>query len=551
MLPWLDEYIKYYHSSWPCIKGRFKERGISALFGRHDGPPTFSRCTAADISSTYRFLRVTIFGLLDGTSETQEPGSDENVHKTLSMALELVLDVRKPSRTTNELSIMRLRGRRTFKAAEDAFGAAAFARMIKLHAALHPADAYEETGPIDENSDQPAEAKQADVKGAAKQTNYNVGMEEQMGNRFARRTVVDQLHRVERMTARLLCRAAKEGKVKELNRLLHDDGADPDSKDDDGVSALSAAAEQGHAVCVAALLSRGADANTQDKGATPIISACMEGHLAVVRALLDYNALVSPQHLRLTAVQWAHHYEHTEIVRLLQGGRAHAPYMPPPHAFGERVRVDTSANRLVSSNPPLRKASIDLSTGAAPGHDRLKRLAIHVADYMGMTTSELRRRARPLRLRPTIAIRASDDARVEACHRRVNGTCYSQMKTAPEFVAVGVDDDTYDNEYFGELLLCFELELRPPPPPAPQDVTVLQLCYLDYLQYAEEAERTEVFQAFEYADDPNLSTSNRWRKVHALSDVITRVHITPLMTWDEADFDAERLYHNTDMYVHV
>ena len=98
---------------------------------------------------------------------------------------------------------------------------------------------------------------------------------------------------------------------------------------------------------------------------------------------------------------------------------------------------------------------------------------------------------------------------------------------------------------------CLELELRPPPPPAPQDVTVLQLCYLDYLQYAEEAERTEVFQAFEYADDPNLSTSNRWRKVHALSDVITRVHITPLMTWDEADFDAERLYHNTDMYVHV
>lgn len=170
---------------------------------------------------------------------------------------------------------MRVRGRRLFKAAGDAFGKQAFAKVIKLHVALHAADAYEETGPIDENSDQAAEAKQADVKGAARQTNYNTGMEVQMGTRFARQMVVDQQQRVERMTASLLCRAAKEGKLIELNWLLAEGGANPDSKYDDGVSALSSAAERGHTACVTSLLSNGANADTQDKGATPIISACM------------------------------------------------------------------------------------------------------------------------------------------------------------------------------------------------------------------------------------------------------------------------------------
>ena len=108
-------------------------------------------------------------------------------------------------------------------------------------------------------------------------------------------------------------------------------------------------------------------------------------------------------------------------------------------------------------------------------------------------------------------------------------------------------------EYFGELLLAFELELRPKAPPAPQEEpTVMQLCYLDYLQYAEDnAERHDVFQAYEFATDPNLASPTPWCRVHALSDVITRVAIAPLMTWEERDFDETRLYHNTDMYVHI
>ena len=550
VLPWLDQYVKFYHSCWPCIRGRFKERGMSALFGRHDGPPTFSRCTAVDINMLYRFLRFAGFGLLDGTSESQEPGEDEAVHKSLSRAMNLIVDVRKPSRTTSELAAMRVKGSRLFKDSEDAFGEATFAKMIKLHAALHPADAYEETGPIDENSDQSGEAKQADVKGTARQTNYNAGMEEQMGRRFARQAVIDQVRRVEEMTARLLCYAAKEGLQIELSWLLTEGGANPDSRDVDGISALSHAAEQGRATCVMALLKSGADAETQDKGATPIISACIEGHLDVVRALLAHGASLTPRHLRLTALQWAHHRGHSEIVRELQPGSAQAPHMPPPHAFGERVRVDPAVNRLVESSPPLRVNEIDLQS--LPDHHRLRRLPIHLASFLRISRHELLRRAQPLRLRPTIAIGASDDPRVEACHGRVSSTCFSRGTTAPEFVAVGVDDDEYDDEYFGELLLAFELELRPTAPPAPQEPTLMQLCYVDYLQYAgANTDRIDVFPAYEFASDPKMSGSTPWCMVHALSDVITRVAIAPLMTWEERDFDETRLYHNTDMYVHI
>lgn len=175
-----------------------------------------------------------------------------------------------------------------------------------------------------------------------------------MRRRFARQAIIDQLLRIEEMTARLLCYAAKEGMHVELSWLLTNGGANPDSKEDDGVSALSHAAERGRATCVTALLKSGADADTQDKGATPIISACIEGHLDVVLALLAHGASLTPRHLRLTAVQWAHHRGHTEPVRELQQGSARA-HIPPPHAFGERVRVDPAVNRLVDSAAPCER----------------------------------------------------------------------------------------------------------------------------------------------------------------------------------------------------
>ena len=80
----------------------------------------------------------------------------------------------------------------------------------------------------------------------------------------------------------------------------------------------------------------------------------------------------------------------------------------------------------------------------------------------------------------------------------------------------------------------------------------MQLCYVDYLQYAgANTDRIDVFPAYEFASDPKMSGSTPWCMVHALSDVITRVAIAPLMTWEERDFDETRLYHNTDMYVHI
>ena len=91
------------------------------------------------------------------------------------------------------------------------------------------------------------------------------------------------------MKGQLVCHFAHIGSPVELSWLL-EHGCDPDSKDTDGVSALSHASEQGHVESATLLLKHGAFANTQDKGATPLILACMEGHVDIVSTLLAIQA---------------------------------------------------------------------------------------------------------------------------------------------------------------------------------------------------------------------------------------------------------------------
>ena len=49
---------------------------------------------------------------------------------------------------------------------------------------------------------------------------------------------------------------------------------------------------------------------------------------------------------------------------------------------------------------------------------------------------------------------------------------------APEYVGVAVFDPDYDDEYKGELLLCFEVEVEPAAAGEPQ-LPLQQLCYIN------------------------------------------------------------------------
>ena len=85
--------------------------------------------------------------------------------------------------------------------------------------------------------------------------------------------------------------AASNGYDVDLRR-LQAHKANPDAKNNFGVSALLVAARKGYTECVSVLLQRQeADLNIADKeGMTPLMWAAVGGHEAIAKALLDAGA---------------------------------------------------------------------------------------------------------------------------------------------------------------------------------------------------------------------------------------------------------------------
>jgi ankyrin repeat protein len=80
--------------------------------------------------------------------------------------------------------------------------------------------------------------------------------------------------------------------VKVVELLLAQNGIDPDSKDNNGQTPLSWAAENGHEVVVKLLLEKNAELETKDEGygRTPLSWAAGNSHEAVVKLLLEKGA---------------------------------------------------------------------------------------------------------------------------------------------------------------------------------------------------------------------------------------------------------------------
>ena len=64
--------------------------------------------------------------------------------------------------------------------------------------------------------------------------------------------------------------------------------------------------------------------------------------------------------------------------------------------------------------------------------------------------------------------------------------------------------------------------------------------------YAERGNRPAPFDAWTYCEDPSWSGAG-WCAVNYVSDIITRVPLMPVFTYNEDDYDEDTLYDVTDM----
>ena len=99
-------------------------------------------------------------------------------------------------------------------------------------------------------------------------------------------------------------------------------------KDNNGASALAAAAVQGCTGIVQLLLANGADVDIKGKdGSTPLILASVMGRVCVVKALLENKAKQNiANNTGLRAIDYAIQYKHAEVIRLLIEASQNKPF---------------------------------------------------------------------------------------------------------------------------------------------------------------------------------------------------------------------------------
>jgi ankyrin repeat protein len=156
--------------------------------------------------------------------------------------------------------------------------------------------------------------------------------------------------------------------VEMVDRLLAS-GADTDSRDENGETALHLAAHVGHAAVCTTLLDAGAPIEAaSETGYTPLHMAAERGHAAIVRSLLSRGAdVTATTTLGATPLHWAAYHDHPEAVAILL---RHGASPAARDAEGETAATLAIARAQSGSHSDV----LELLKGLAR-HDRERRQA--------------------------------------------------------------------------------------------------------------------------------------------------------------------------------
>jgi ankyrin repeat protein len=162
-------------------------------------------------------------------------------------------------------------------------------------------------------------------------------------------------------------------------KLLLDEGADVNSKDDSGWTSLSRPSVSGNKTVVKLLLDKGADINSKDdSGSTPLSKAAARGREAIVKLLLDKGADVNPKtNSGGTPLLQAIGFRHEALVKLLLDKGADVNYkddsgstsLSQAAACGHEAVVKLLLDEGADVNSKDDSGSTSLSQAAACGHE--------------------------------------------------------------------------------------------------------------------------------------------------------------------------------------
>ncbi len=108
------------------------------------------------------------------------------------------------------------------------------------------------------------------------------------------------------MSNAVLGSASENGQVAVAKLLLATDGVEVESKENDGLTPMQRAAQNGYEAILQLLLERGAELDSRDREQqTPLSWAAQNGHAAVVKLLLENRVLEPMNREQWTPLLWA------------------------------------------------------------------------------------------------------------------------------------------------------------------------------------------------------------------------------------------------------